>query len=424
MARALASKRLAGHAEAAADTARAVAAEVGSAIRRAGRAALAEALRASRADTLALAARYRAALPDLAVPLHPDLNPPLWELGHIGWFQDWWLGRFSARLQGPRADPDAPRLPPLREGADALYDSSRVPHDRRWSLPLPDLAATRDDLAAQLERSLALLADAPEDDDALYCFRLVLLHEDMHREAWAYTAQALDIPLPLLASAGSAPRGEWQADGGTFMLGHSGAGFAFDNELGTHEVTLAPFSIERAPLPWGRFLDFIRAGGYDDERHWSAAGWQWRQQNQLRAPRYVQRDGDNFMRRHFGRTEPVDESLPAINLSAYEARAYCRWAGRRLPSEAEWEWAALNCAAQGEPFEWGAVWEWTASEFAPYPGFAPHAYRDYSAPWFDGRPVLRGASFATSARLRHPRYRNYFGAQRNDIFAGLRTCAI
>lgn len=395
-------------------------------MRQAGPPVLAAALAQARAQTLALFSHFEAALAERAmqVPLHAELNPPLWELGHLGWFEEHWLARNPHRLAGPRAA-NTPRSASLLGRADALYDSSSVAHAARWQLSLPDAAAAKRYIAQVRERSLALLgaAGAQAGDDELYFFRLVLLHEDMHREAWAYMAQALDIPLPLPAPATSTLSGEWQTDGGPFMLGHAEAGFAFDNELGTHEVTLAPFCIDRAPLPWGPYLDFIRAGGYDDERHWSAAGWQWRQQSKMSAPRYVQRDGDAFTRRHFGCTEPVDESQPAINLSAHEAQAYCHWAGRRLPSEAEWEFAALRSAEQGEPFEWGAVWEWTASEFAPYPGFTAHAYRDYSAPWFDGRPVLRGASFATSARLRHPRYRNYFGAQRNDIFAGLRTCA-
>lgn len=112
-----------------------------------------------------------------------------------------------------------------------------------------------------------------------------------------------------------------------------------------------------------------------------------------------------------------------MHLTHHEAEAWCRWAGRRLPTEAEWECAALAAASSGEAFDWGQVWEWTASAFAPYPGFEPHPYRDYSMPWFDGRPVLRGGSFATAPRMKHPRYRNYFSAERNDLFAGFRSCA-
>ena len=117
----------------------------------------------------------------------------------------------------------------------------------------------------------------------------------------------------------------------------------------------------------------------------------------------------------------LDPALPACHLTQHEALAWCAWAGRRLPTEAEWEAAALQ---RPEAFRWGDVWEWTASAFAPYPGFTPHPYRDYSAPWFDGRPVLRGASFMTQPRLKHPRYRNYFPAHRNDVPAGFRSSVL
>jgi len=120
----------------------------------------------------------------------------------------------------------------------------------------------------------------------------------------------------------------------------------------------------------------------------------------------------------------VDTATPALHLSAHEAEAWCRWAGRRLPTEAEWETAARLADIEGERFDWGEVWEWTSTPFAPYAGFAPHPYRDYSQPWFDGRPVLRGASFATTAHLRHARYRNFFRAERDDVFAGFRSCAL
>jgi iron(II)-dependent oxidoreductase len=113
-------------------------------------------------------------------------------------------------------------------------------------------------------------------------------------------------------------------------------------------------------------------------------------------------------------------SQPAEHLSAHEAQAWCRWAGRRLPTEAEWERAACT---RPSDFIWGHVWEWTASDFAPFPGFSAHPYRDYSQPWFDGRPVLRGASYLTQPRMRHVHYRNFFTAGRNDICAGFRTCA-
>ncbi|MCL4696470.1 MAG: hypothetical protein KJ023_05310, partial [Burkholderiaceae bacterium] len=165
------------------------------AARHGGAEVLARALAASRRDTLDIFAAYEAARPDLVVPLRAELNPPLWELGHIGWFQEYWIERNPARAEGVRADPDVARHPPLRAGADALYHSGRVAHDSRWSLPLPDAAATRADLAAQLAQSLRLLERTPDDDDALYFQRLSLMHEDMHHEAALRMAQGLGIAI-------------------------------------------------------------------------------------------------------------------------------------------------------------------------------------------------------------------------------------
>jgi ergothioneine biosynthesis protein EgtB len=392
-------------------------------LRQLDRQALAEALPASRTDTLATFALYEHALPQLVVPQRAELNPPLWELGHIGWFQEWWLARNPQRLLGAAADPWAARPPGLRAGADALYNSSAVPHDSRWTLTLPDATATRADLAAQLSRTLEMLAEARQDDDALYFFRWALFHEDMHHEAAVYMAQGLGVtitdprwqPAPL-----PPPVGELALEGGPQRLGHAGAGFAFDNELGAHEIVLEPFRIDRQARRWDEFLPFVEAGGYAQPHWWTDAGRAWLTQTQATAPRYLRRSGNGWQQWRHGRWTDLDPALPACHLTQHEALAWCAWAGRRLPTEAEWEAAALQ---RPEAFRWGDVWEWTASAFAPYPGFTPHPYRDYSAPWFDGRPVLRGASFATQPRMRWPRYRNYFPAERNDIFAGLRSCA-
>jgi ergothioneine biosynthesis protein EgtB len=392
--------------------------------RHAGAAALARSLTDARAQLLVLFDAYRAAVPKLEIRYAAELNPPLWELGHIAWFEEWWLERNPQRLRGAAADPDTARAAPLIAGADALYNSSRVAHTSRWHLDLPDAKRTLRYAAQVRERTLGLLDRAGPTDDDLYFFRLALAHEDMHREAWAYMAQTLAIDvadaLPVAAPAPQPQQGELEVGAQAFALGSAGGGFAFDNELAANEVALPRFAIDRGVVTWRRFLPFVEEGGYTERRWWSDEGWRWRKRAALERPRALMRDGERWQRTRFGRWVDLDPDEPAIHLTRHEALAWCAWAGRRLPSEAEWECAA---ATAGDAFAWGQVWEWTSSVFAPYAGFAPHPYRDYSMPWFDGRPVLRGASFATAPRMKHPRYRNYFPAERNDIFAGFRSCA-
>ena len=398
---------------------------IGLGIRQASSEVLAAALQASRRDTLAAFDLASAATAGL-VPQRPELNPPLWELGHIGWFQAWWLGRNPARAQGWRADPDLARPP---SADDALYDSSRVPQDSRWQLPLPDAAATRRALAGQLDQTLTLLRDAPADDDALYFFRLALLPEDMHHEASLYMAQSLGWtvdgcrwqPQPLAEAIPAL-----QIEASLLRLGDPGAGFAFDNELGPHTVLLRPYEIDSQVQRWADYLPFVEAGGYQDARWWSIEGRAWLAQRAAAQdplpplPRYLRRAADGgWQQQRGGRWLALDPALPACHLSCFEAQAWCAWAGRRLPTEAEWQHAACGHA---DSFHWGAVWEWTASPLLPYPGFVAHPYREYSAPWFGSRRVLRGASFGTQPRLHHPHYRNFFTPERSDIFAGFRSC--
>ncbi|MBL8384286.1 MAG: SUMF1/EgtB/PvdO family nonheme iron enzyme [Burkholderiales bacterium] len=379
---------------------------------------LGRALADTRAQTLRSFEAYAAALPALGVPLRSELNPPLWELGHIGWFQEWWIGRNPARGAGQRADPLVARPPSRLAGADHLYDSSAVPHDTRWSLPLPDATATRDYLAATLDQSLALLPPADAGDDALYFHRLALFHEDMHNEAAIYMAHGLGFAVPDARLPAGAVAGAVDLPAGRHRLGWDGPGFAFDNELTGRDAAIAGGAIDAAPVTNARFAAFVEAGGYADERFWSAAGRAWR--GERRQPRFWRRAGSRWEHCWFGAWRDLDAQAPATNLSCHEAEAWCAWAGRRLPTEAEWEIAATTRAA----FAWGEVWEWTADAFLPYPGFVPHPYRDYSAPWFGTRRVLRGGSVATHPRMKHPRYRNFFTPERNDIFAGFRSCPL
>jgi iron(II)-dependent oxidoreductase len=318
------------------------------------------------------------------------VNPPLWEIGHVAWFQEHWCLRW--RTGGTRADSILP-------GADALYDSSAVAHDTRWSLPLPDLRATRAYGEKVLDLVRERLAREAHDPDLRYFVRLSTFHEDMHAEAFLYTRQTLGYAEPVLdVRSKEHSKGDIDVSGGNFMLGAKPSnGFVFDNEKWAHEVALAPFRIARSPVSNAQYLEFVAQGGT--------------------APRYWKEDGGRWLERRFERWLPLAPEEPVRHVSWDEAQAYCAWAGRRLPSEAEWE-----CAS--DRLEYGQVWEWTASAFAPYPGFSADPYEDYSQPWFGTHKVLRGASFFTPARLRWPAFRNFHTPERADVFCGFRTCAL
>jgi gamma-glutamyl hercynylcysteine S-oxide synthase len=250
------------------------------------------------------------------------------------------------------------------------------------------------------------------------------MHEDMHHEAALYMAQALGVDVRAgrwLPQADVSARQDLHFDAALVQHGSAPTGFAFDNELPAHALPVAAFAIDSRTVNWAEYLPFIEAGGYKSASMWSAAGRAWLAQHAPRAPRDLHHNGSGWLQRFGPHWTALDPTLPAVHLNHFEAQAWCQWAGRRLPTEAEWERAATERA---DAFNWGQVWEWTASPFAPYPGFVAHPYREYSAPWFDGRPVLRGASFMTQPRMKNPRYRNYFFAGRSDIAAGFRSCAL
>jgi ergothioneine biosynthesis protein EgtB len=246
----------------------------------------------------------------------------------------------------------------------------------------------------------------------------------MHGEAFAYTLQTLGGKLPPQLADRGIPawaQGEIRFPGGTIQLGSDpDHGFVFDNEKWAHPCYVQPFTMDSTLVSNAQFIEFIADGGYQDPQFWTAAGRAWLMQQEQSAPRGWQREGGHWHCERFGRQMAVPTREPVRHVSLFEAQAYCAWAGRRLPSEAEWEFAALS----GHPaFRWGDLWEWTCSPFEPYQGFSADAYREYSEPWFVTHQVLRGASFATSSRMRSPKYRNFYLPERNDMFVGFRTCA-
>ncbi|NJM44190.1 MAG: SUMF1/EgtB/PvdO family nonheme iron enzyme, partial [Brachymonas sp.] len=367
-------------------------------------------LQAVRRTTLSLCDAYEAA-GLLDVPCEEQFNLPLWELGHIGWFQQWWIGRNLQRDLGRKADPEHARLPcrviALPHHGDAWYNSSTVPHAQRWELPLLDSKACKSYLQGTLDQTLALLHEADSGDDALYFYRLVLLHEAMHIEAAIYMAQALQAPIELPAKllhtmnlialrAVNTPANALFSfkNRQKFLLGRSAAGFSFDNELGAHEVQLEAFEIDARPVSWAQYLRFVRETGYA-------------------LPIYLREASQSYEQLVFGKWQPLNLQSSAVHISWHDAQAYCLWAGRRLPSEAEWEYAAI----QEPSMSWGDVWEWTASDFVAYPGFEAHPYRDYSEPWLAAEKCCATPAQPHCPIMRNPRYRNYFTPERTDIYA-------
>ena len=384
---------------------------------------LAEALQGARKHTLALFDAFSAMGYDslAQVPHLATINPPLWELGHTAWFAEWFILREAAS-----SHPAAAQRHSLLSHGDDWFDSSLVPHRTRWTLDLPSPGALKTYCHEVLDRTLDKLSREPGTDEALYPYRLALAHEDMHGEASLYTMQTLGVPAAphwMRDEPAPTPAPGVAYPGGTLVLGDAqqGRGFVFDNEREAHPVYVAPFEIDAALVSNAQFAEFVADGGYQHRQYWSAAGSAWLIRQERSSPRYWQRGGDQWRTLRFGQPSTLGAAQPVRHVCLFEAQAYCAWAGRRLPSEAEWEYAARS--GQGG-FRWGQLWEWTSSPFEPYPGFAPDRYREYSQPWFMTHQVLRGASFATPERLRSAQFRNFFKPERDDIYCGFRTCAL
>lgn len=383
---------------------------------------LAASLQDARNYTLTLFERFQASGMDDAsrVPYLSIINPPLWELGHFVWFAEWFILR-----EAPTDCHTIAARPSILQGSDLWFDSSKVAHATRWHLDLPETQIIKKYASDVLNLILAKLAKLPNDNEALYLYRLALAHEDMHGEAYAYTLQTLGLAAtpPLSSPALSlTPQRDLKINGGVFLMGSAAADeFIFDNEKWSHQITLPAFTIDTTLVSNAQYKNFMLDGGYQNPQLWDKAGRDWLTLAQRIAPRYWQQDSGLWRYERFGKLIDLVDHEAVRHISLFEAQAYCRWAQRRLPSEAEWEYAATM---DNQNFHWGDLWEWTASPFEPYPGFSADVYKEYSAPWFYTHQSLRGASFATQQRLRSPRYRNFYMADRDDIFVGFRTCAI
>ncbi len=403
-------------------------------MRGAGKDLLSLALMDARNHSLHLMGQLQHAVADLqfAKTLPPqrraEVPPPLWLLGHIGWFQEFWIGRNTQRAQGLQCASQPTRLASIAPHADASYDPANTPLAARWERTLPDLATTKTYLLETLESTLELLEKTDDSDAALYFYRLALAYEDQCAEQLAVTAQVLGLPLAFEAALTTRAREPLLLPATRWQQGTGTDGFYWDNEAPQYEVKVPEFEIDAQAVSWAQYVEFVGDGGYDERAHWSAAGWAWLQalttQEGRRGPRFVEQIGvasGAVMQTRFGRAERAAGASSALHLSWYEADAYAHWAGRRLPTEVEWEVAAHRAAGQG--FRWGDVWEWTASTFRPYPGFVAAPWHDYSAQGFEHSKVLRGASFTTRARMKTPKFRGFARPEMDAGFFGFRTCA-
>ncbi|MEU5579324.1 ergothioneine biosynthesis protein EgtB [Streptomyces huasconensis] len=419
-----------------------------------------------RARAALLAARDRTTLltscvedSELTAQHSPLMSPLVWDLAHIGNQEEQWLLRAVAGRDA------------MRPEIDPLYDAFEHPRAERPSLPLLAPAEARGYAAEVRGRALDVLEKTPLHGtpltDAGFAFGMIAQHEQQHDETMLITHQlrsgptALTAPDPQPGPPYTGPD-EVLVPGGPFTMGTSTEPWALDNERPAHRRLVPPFFIDTTPVTNAAYQRFIDDGGYEEIRWWSPAGWAMVRQNQLRAPLFWRREGGQWLRRRFGTVEPVPADEPVLHVSWYEADAYARWAGRRLPSEEEWEKAARHdpVTDRSRRYPWGDadptpehanlgqrhlrpapagsypmgespfgvrqligdVWEWTSSDFLPYPGFAAFPYREYSDVFFGGDyKVLRGGAFSVDAVACRGTFRNWDHPVRRQIFSGFRT---
>jgi iron(II)-dependent oxidoreductase len=343
----------------------------------------------------------------------PLQSPLAWDLAHIGDFEELWLLRTIAG-----AEPIAPRY-------RGLYDAFEHSRRERAGLPLMPPEEARAYLAAVRERVLEVLDEIELDPaDRLladgFVYGLVIQHEHQHVETMLQTLQvreeAYRVPWSAHESPGPSAR-EVHVDAGPFVLGTSSEPWAYDNEREAHVVELDAFWIDSVPVTNDAYAEFVADGGYATRELWSDPGWHWRNEAALGHPEYWTATADGWSRRELGRVAPLVPEQPVAHVCWYEAEAYARWAGKRLPTEAEWERAAPQLDGIGH------VWEWTQTSFGPYPGFVAFPYSEYSDVFFgDEYKILRGASWATHPVVARTTFRNWDYPIRRQIFSGFR-CA-
>ncbi len=366
-----------------------------------------------------------------ALQPHLPIQKHWWMAGHIAWFAEYWVGRNTRRIAGFACPSDATRLASIEPQADRWWNPALAPSSGAQPSDLPPPDAVRAYMLETLESTLELLEKTAEHNAALYFYRLALFHEDLRGEQFVVQAQRMGLSPQLAAPAGMRPREALLLPATHWQLGSRAEdGFCPDNQLSTHEVAVPEFEIDANPVSWQQYLEFVDDGGYERAELWQSAGWAWLQsageQGQARrGPRYVQQismASGAVLQTRFGKPTRMAGNQAVMHVSWWEADAWCRWAGRRLPLELEWEVAAHQAARRG--FAWGDVWEWCANNFYAYPGFVPGPWADASQPHFGHTRVLRGASFATRQRMKLPKLRGYAKPAWDAGFVGFRSCTL
>ncbi|WP_426979558.1 ergothioneine biosynthesis protein EgtB [Pseudarthrobacter sp. O4] len=404
---------------------------------------------------------------DLLKQHSPLMSPLVWDLAHVGSQEELWLVR------------DVGKMEPLRCDIDQMYDAFQHPRSARPSLPLLSPEESRKYIAQVRVKALDILDRTPLEGAPLvdrgFAFGMIIQHEQQHDETMLATHQ-LRVGVPVLRArplaeavlATDRPTDrhalakEVLVPAGTFMMGTSVEPWALDNERPAHAVDVPDYWIDTVPVTNGDYRCFIDDGGYRNTRWWTAQGWNHVREAGLVAPKYWERDGDRWIRTRFGVVEPVPDDEPVQHVCWFEADAYARWAGRRLPTEAEWEKAARHDPRSGRSrrYPWGDedpaphhanlggsalrpspagsypggasplgvrqligdVWEWVSSDFRPYPGFTAFPYQEYSEVFFGSDyKVLRGGSWAADPAACRGTFRNWDYPVRRQIFAGFRT---
>jgi gamma-glutamyl hercynylcysteine S-oxide synthase len=401
---------------------------------------------------------------DLVRQHDPIMSPLIWDYGHIGNYEELWLlNRAFGKVLSDRELYD-------------IYDTSLTPRSERPSLAMLDRASADRYLDAVREAALEALANADlEGNDPLlksgFVYHMVLQHEYQHNETMLQTLQLMQGTGYRPEAQVELPPGNLPADGemvyvpgGPFIMGTDDRAWALDNERGVHEVEVAGFYLDKTPVTNRAYLEFVEDGGYERKELWDAAGWEWIKEEKISAPKHwYQKEPHDWWTQRFGFDEPLSMDAPVVHVSWYEADAYARWAGKRLPTEAEWEKAASWDLKEGTKrlYPWGDapptperanldqlafataevgayptgasaygalgmvgdLWEWTASEFSAYPDFESFPYKEYSEIFFDdGYMVLRGGSWATRPGAIRNTFRNWDFPIRRQLFVGFR-CA-